>query len=923
MMPDLPADQESPERLFRRLAEAFSARGDDFFRLLVQHLARTLDVDCAFVGKLAGVNSDRVRMLAVWSRGRMAENFEYVLRGTPCEEVASGRSCVHAAGVRQRFADHPMRKDLDAEGYIGVPLLGSSGRVLGLMAVLHGKPIADPEAARSLFEIFALRAAAEIEGKRADEALARLALFPEQNSDPVIEVELSGRVTYLNPAARVAFPDLQTADFTHPILAGFREIVASLDKDEKRSLSREITIGGRVYVQKFSYLPGCRFVRIYPHDITERHAAEQALRESEERYRLLFENNPQPVWLFDQETFRFLAVNNAAVHHYGYSREEFLSMTIQDIHSAEELPVLLKQHLGTEPGFGEAGVWRHRKKDGSLINVEMTVRSLFFAGKPARVVLAQDVTQRKAAEEALSRSEARFRLLIERTPEAVVVHRDGRFVYVNPTTVHMLGYDSAEDLIGKRVIDVTSPEDRELIPRGIRAIVEKGGPTPLRELRFLRKDGDVISVDIMSLPIEFDGAPAILTLARDVTERRQFQAKLLQADRMASIGMLAAGVAHEINNPLAYMKANLDLIAEDLPRIRPVLRSAAFAQPAARGAESLFDPLSCLTEIEDTLREAREGADRVRRIVRDLKTFSRADEDRREVLDVRRVIDSSINLVWNEIRHRARLVKDYGEVPLLEANESRLGQVILNLLINAAQSIPEGKIELNEIRIVTSTDASGGAVIEVRDTGEGIPPERLGRIFDPFFTSKTIGEGTGLGLSICQGIISALGGKISVESQIGRGTTFRVSLPAHLAATRATPEAPPGDAPAPACRARVLVIDDESALRTALKRTLSAENDVVLASSGREALDLLREDDHFDLIFCDLVMPDVSGVEVYETLAKERPALTEKLVFITGGAFTPSTRKFLAKVPNLRIDKPFELSNIRSLVRNCARRAAS
>jgi C4-dicarboxylate-specific signal transduction histidine kinase len=213
------------------------------------------------------------------------------------------------------------------------------------------------------------------------------------------------------------------------------------------------------------------------------------------------------------------------------------------------------------------------------------------------------------------------------------------------------------------------------------------------------------------------------------------------ADRMASLGTLVSGVAHEINNPLAYLKTNLDFAAVDLLRVADELRAGG---PCVADAAE-----ASLREIIAALNDARMGADRVRNIVRALKMFSRADEQKRGAVRLHRVLESALNMVWNEIRHRARLVKDFGDVPAVEGNESRLHQVFLNLLINAAQAIPEGLGDRNEIRVVTRTDEQGRAVVEVRDTGVGIAKEHLPKLFDPFFTTKPVGVGTGLGLSIC------------------------------------------------------------------------------------------------------------------------------------------------------------------------------
>jgi signal transduction histidine kinase len=241
------------------------------------------------------------------------------------------------------------------------------------------------------------------------------------------------------------------------------------------------------------------------------------------------------------------------------------------------------------------------------------------------------------------------------------------------------------------------------------------------------------------------------------SERRKLQDHLLLSERMASIGLLAAGVAHEINNPLACVMANLDL--------------------AARHLKGLSGQGPSHSKIAQELRDASEASDRIRQIVRDMKVFSRGQEDTRAPVDLHRVLDLALRMASHEIRYRAEVVRDYGPVPLVDANESRLGQVFLNLLVNAAQSIREGSPDSNHIRVATHTDAAGRAVLEVSDTGDGIPKDILGKLFTPFLTTKPAGVGTGLGLSICHRIITAHGGDISAASQQGKGSVFRVSLP--------------------------------------------------------------------------------------------------------------------------------------------------
>jgi CheY-like chemotaxis protein len=297
--------------------------------------------------------------------------------------------------------------------------------------------------------------------------------------------------------------------------------------------------------------------------------------------------------------------------------------------------------------------------------------------------------------------------------------------------------------------------------------------------------------------------------------------------------------------------------------------------------------------------------------VRDVKLFSRPHKEERGAVDVRVVIESSIRMACNEIRHRAQLVKEYGEVPMVDSNEARLGQVVLNLLVNAAQAMPEGRASRNEIRVVTKTQ-SGRVVIEVRDTGTGIPRETLPRIFDPFFTTKPVGVGTGLGLSLCRRMVTDLGGEIVVESEVGKGTVFRVTLPAATSEPR--PSARAAVLEQPARRARVLVVDDEVAMGRALKRGLERHHEVVVLTSGKEALARIASGERFDAIFSDLMMPEMTGMDLYEELFRIASDQAKRMIFLTGGAFTERAREFLDRVPNPRIDKPFEIANLLAIV---------
>jgi signal transduction histidine kinase len=382
-------------------------------------------------------------------------------------------------------------------------------------------------------------------------------------------------------------------------------------------------------------------------------------------------------------------------------------------------------------------------------------------------------------------------------------------------------------------------------------------------------------------------------------EQRHMREQLLISDRMASVGTLAAGVAHEINNPLAAICANIELAGEALGTLA---REPGRPELAGR-----------LDEILDELRDARDAAERVRHIIRDLRIFSRApDEERRGPVDVRQVLESSVRMAWNEIRHRAKLIKEYGDVPPVEANEARLGQVFLNLVVNAAQAIPEGDAAHNTVRVTTKVDGDR-VLVEVRDTGAGIAPEHLPRIFDAFFTTKPMGVGTGLGLSICHRIVQGLGGEIHIDSAPGRGTTVSVSLPPAPDDAAAVAE-PPARPVAASRRGRVLIVDDEPSFAKAVARHLRLEHDVELTGSAGEALRRVRQGERFDVILCDLMMPQMTGMELHAELVRLAPELAGRMVFVTGGAFTPGARAFLDNIPNQRLEKPFDAQQLRAVL---------
>ncbi|MFO7561563.1 MAG: response regulator [Enhygromyxa sp.] len=510
--------------------------------------------------------------------------------------------------------------------------------------------------------------------------------------------------------------------------------------------------------------------------------------------------------------------------------------------------------------------------------------------------------------EALAWTEARISRIASNIPGVLLQFErrtDGAFAFtfMAESAEATLGIVPAEVVADPRAfLDRIHPEDRDELGESLARSAQTLSLWTW-EGRILLPSGEVRWFQAQSRPVRSDDGTVVWDgVMLDMSERKDLQARLMLSDRMASIGTLAAGVAHEINNPLTYVLANLHILGKR-------------AEKAANDPDDVARDLLCSTDTIQLLRETADGARRVRDIARDLKTFSRSSDEVSPV-DVRQVLDSSLRMAINEIRHRARLERNYVDTPLVLANSSRLGQVFLNLIVNAAQAIPEGAADHNLIRLTTSTGADGFAEIAVSDTGSGIAPELLERIFEPFVTMKPVGVGTGLGLYICRDIIHHLGGVIEVDSVIGQGSSFKVRLPPAPAELRAQS---PSSAPVRPRekllpRSRILVIDDEPNIGRSFVRSLP-EHDVVVVDSGREGIRRLDEGERFDLIFCDVMMPDLTGRDVHEQIQERHAVMLERVVFMTGGAFTERASEFIERVNARRVDKPFDVATIRTVLR--------
>jgi PAS domain S-box-containing protein len=535
--------------------------------------------------------------------------------------------------------------------------------------------------------------------------------------------------------------------------------------------------------------------------------------------------------------------------------------------------------------------FRVRCADGRHRWVDCAARLAAGEGAAGRsVCILRDEEERHAArsyaDQALAEKERYLQAVFDNALDAmVIVDGDGVVVDANPAAERLTGGGPpGPSLLGRALRGMVMPERAaELTGAWSRFLLERqlSGRTEIVATAGPRTVEYALVADVL---------PGLhLGIIRDVTELLGMQAALALADRLASMGTVAAGVAHELKNPLAYVGANMEFVQEGLAGL------------AARRPEEA----RALAPLGEAVREALLGQQRMQVIVRDLKTFSRDDDSPEAVADVHRVLESCVNMSWAEVKRRATLRKELRAVPPVRISDARLGQVFLNLLINAAHSIPEGDPRHHEVGLATRPLEGGWVEVEVWDTGSGIPPEVRSRIFEPFFTTKRPGEGTGLGLSICKSIVETAGGSIAVESEVGRGSRFRVVLPAAEGMSTAVDLRR---------RRRVLVLDDEPLVASAMERALLAEWDVQSLTRASSLAERLARGERYDVVLCDLSLPEEDGVAVHRLLRRLDPALARRTGFLTGGPVPAAARAYCEAEGIARLEKPFEVLKLRELV---------
>jgi PAS domain S-box-containing protein len=522
--------------------------------------------------------------------------------------------------------------------------------------------------------------------------------------------------------------------------------------------------------------------------------------------------------------------------------------------------------------------------------------------KAAELRSAIEVTVHRHEMEKQLRERERWFATTLRSIDAAVITVDveGNLAFANPAAEAAIGV-ALDAAIGRPAGELVRLGDPAQ-PSPVAGVLAERKSVALHDARLVAAAGERTVSGTVSPVVDGDQLLGAVMVFRDVTDQKRMQQQLEIADRLASLGTLTSGVAHQINNPLAVVLANASYLRAEFDDIGVALRSAA--PPDGELAMRIH-------ELSEVHAEISAAALRIGKIVSDLKSFSRPAAETSGAADVSAAISWAVRTTEHEFRHRARLICEVAALPPAVADETRLGQLFVNLLMNAAQAIPPGQASANEVAIRATADGDR-IIIEVRDSGPGIARENLGRIFEPFYTTKAIGEGTGLGLSVCHGIVKSVGGELGVESELGKGSTFRVVL-------RAAPPPVPAPAPAPVTRGggrrgRILVVDDDAMVHRTIKRLLR-DHDLVCIEDGRDAIARIERGERFDVILSDLMMPVMTGIELYQELMTRAPEQARRIVFVTGGALsTASIESFLRSVSNVTLEKPFGMPEIQSLV---------
>jgi PAS domain S-box-containing protein len=622
----------------------------------------------------------------------------------------------------------------------------------------------------------------------------------------------------------------------------------------------------------------------YRQAIEDERRARDAVAQSEARYRNLFETATDAIYTLDPQG-AFTSVNEATCHLAGRDRGDLLGRSPLPFIASSESGMVKEQFKAALLGTARRYECNFLRPDGSRRLASVTNSPIRHGSHVIGILgVARDITEERERDLALERSEIRYTQLVESASDAIfTADTSGNMTAVNRSLEEATG-KRRDQLLGLPVFTLIDSRDRAAAEDALKAGL--AGGFPRGQLRYLDGNGELRHCSLTVTPLtEGDTVTGVLGIVRDVTDEHRLTEQLMQQEKLAAVGELVSGVAHELNNPLASVMAFAQLLLAapaDIPPDREAID--AINQEAKRAAK----------------------------IVANLLTFARQHQPERTVADLNRVVQDTLELRRYALR-TAQVEIDTTldpDLPLTWADPFQLQQVVLNLLTNAEHALTNWH---GEKRITISTSTRGDQlIISVGDTGPGVPPENVSRIFNPFFTTKPVGEGTGLGLSISDGIVREHDGRIRVESQPGRGATFEIELP-----HSSPPFATPADSDQPVAilpgTKRMLVVDDEAAIRHAVSIFFRSLGHVVdVASTGAEGLSRARST-KYDTMLLDLRLPDTTGDAILRELEREG-CVPDRVVFVTGDTQSEAARTVLAATGCDVVGKPFLFDELASVV---------
>ncbi len=625
----------------------------------------------------------------------------------------------------------------------------------------------------------------------------------------------------------------------------------------------------------------------------------RTIADSERRHGLLFSSNPWPMWIYDCQTLRFLDVNDAAVKTYGYSREQFLAMTVADIRPEEDVSTFLKSASKRHEGYNAAGVWRHRFKDGRTILVEIVAFEFENAGHQEELVLALDVTKRCQVEAALRESEASLKALVDNAPFGIQqsLVEASRFKTLNPALCKMLGDYSVEEALQLNIAEEVYADPKEhdrLID-----VLRRSGKVQGWETTFRSRDGSSVPVRITgSMSREKTGTPEVFSAyVEDMTQQSALEQQVRQVQKLEAVGRLAGGMAHDFNNVLVVIKLSTELM---LGQVTP---DSPFSKP--------------LLHISN-------AADRAAALTRQMLAFGRQQMMQPRIINLNAVVSETTQMLRRVIGEDIQLVTHLSEnLENSRLDPDQVAQVILNLAVNARDAMPRGgtlhiettNVDLDDAYTQDHPPVLPGhyVMLSVSDTGTGIDKSILSRIFDPFFTTKELGKGTGLGLSIVYGIVKQSGGYIWVYSEPEHGTTFKLYFPTTTASPKPITLR---EVYVRSSGERVLVVEDDANIRSNVCECLQQLGyQTSQAESGGSALHVCEQlEGRIDLVITDLVMAGTSGNELANDLTERYPEI--RVLFMSGYSEDSAARREILMRNRPFLQKPFSVAELAKSVQD-------